>query len=619
MSLKKYFSLTLFFCSFLQFSLNGCMSQKKVVDPYYGRMERETALSAANNQNPESSAVPGSKTIQPVHSISMPGTQPDDNKLLESSQDVLLPLLTQINDRIFAYEEKKKQWNEFETRLSNLKIEAAQVDKINNCGWQLDNILSKYNGFHERLLEKKSARMAELLSGTSLLEIERLDIDFLEGECHDMLSGKQENNIGSMTEKQPDTISGMEKRISEAMLKRDYGQVIAEYELLPEEQRKLSSYEALIQYGQALVKSKRQDDALKLFENQLRNYTMQYNAKRDFELMQRVADLRFALGMYDGASQQYEQLNKVYTELGDTVEWSSQQLNVLGNKSQQQEEVDSYAALLGIHLGYDAGRDGFKVVMQAQEFLEKYPYSLVASSVDEILKKSKELAEVWFIGFLGEVDVLSFEEKFQDAALKLERLPKDILTEEKQELLKTKANDLLTAEAIVIERERLRIAQILPQKWNKGMEFLETKDYDGAIAIFRELLETEYAAKATLQIAETIQLAVREGRRRAAELFVRANRIHDLESRKKLLTASRRLLQEILKKYPESDLIDKVRRNLTRIEEEINTIDPALLVAAPESEEVFDGDTGESIEVNDDILIQDEVINPDQALDNVSQ
>jgi hypothetical protein len=78
---------------------------------------------------------------------------------------------------------------------------------------------------------------------------------------------------------------------------------------------------------------------------------------------------------------------------------------------------------------------------------------------------------------------------------------------------------------------------------------------------------------------ETTRLAASEKRREAAELFVRAGNTDDIDQRIDLLFQSRELLQEILVKYPQSDLTEKVQNNLARIDEELRSIDPSLLSA----------------------------------------
>ena len=80
-----------------------------------------------------------------------------------------------------------------------------------------------------------------------------------------------------------------------------------------------------------------------------------------------------------------------------------------------------------------------------------------------------------------------------------------------------------------------------------------------------------------IQIEEAVHLAAQENRSKAAELFVRASSTRELEKKTELLLASRELLLSILIKYPQSDLGEKVKRNLSRIEEDIRAIDPVLL------------------------------------------
>lgn len=254
-----------------------------------------------------------------------------------------------------------------------------------------------------------------------------------------------------------------------------------------------------------------------------------------------------------------------------------QQLSALDRNVYQTDEVRSYAQLLKAYLGYNPDRDGYGVVEQAQKYIAKYPYSLVASNADLVLERAQKEADAWLKSVLARIDRLVEEKKFQEALLLIERVPRDILPVEKQEMLRRRSEQLLTAESISIETTRLVQEQELQEEWNQGMLLLEGREYDQAIEVFTSLSASSYADKARERIDEAAKLAAREGRQRAAEIFMRANRTADLESRIKLLFASRTLLQDILIKYPQSGLSDKVNRNLARIEEEINRIDPTLL------------------------------------------
>ena len=72
-------------------------------------------------------------------------------------------------------------------------------------------------------------------------------------------------------------------------------------------------------------------------------------------------------------------------------------------------------------------------------------------------------------------------------------------------------------------------------------------------------------------------LAARAERRKAADLFIRFTKTTDIESRKTLLVESRRRLVDILIKYPDVGITEKVLGNIKRVEKEMNAIDPMLI------------------------------------------
>ncbi len=555
--------------------LSGCVADKPMLSPYEGRARREAAMQQQPVRQPARPVPqPAAGRPGPVESEQQPSESVADN-------DVLMPALTLINDRIFAYEQKLNSWKELHDRVTTLNLDQEQVDRINTCRQRLQDILLGYNALHQRLLRKRSLSSAQLLAGNALLDLEKRDIQYLESDCSRLLaSGGEtpqwiEGSRSSAVRKATD-------QIRDAATKAEYGQVIALYEKLPLAPGEEAPYEATYQYGIALMKSHREADARKVFSDLLAAIRKKDQAQREFRLMQLLGDLNFGLGVYDAARDRYEEIMRIYKALGEKNEWARQQLAALKVGDQQGDEVKAYAALLMSYLAYNPDRDGFKVVEQAEKFVATYPYSPVSSSADYIVEESRKLAEQWFSGLMARVDALEKEKKFQEALLLIERIPRDILPLEKQEELKAKTDELTTAESIAIETERLVKEQALQENWNTAMTRLEAREYDKAIEAFRQLLGTSYDAKARARIDEAARLAAQEDRQRAAELFVRANRTHDRQSRIKLLLASRNLLQGILVKYPQSELVDKVKRNLARIEEELKVIDPALL-SAPET------------------------------------
>ena len=104
------------------------------------------------------------------------------------------------------------------------------------------------------------------------------------------------------------------------------------------------------------------------------------------------------------------------------------------------------------------------------------------------------------------------------------------------------------------------------------MGYIDDGRFDDAVKIFKGLQDTEYATKAAEKIKEISTLAAKAERRKAAELFIRYTKTTDPEGKKKLLVESRKILADILVKYPNIDFTDKVLDNLKRVETEMNTI-----------------------------------------------
>ena len=242
-------------------------------------------------------------------------------------------------------------------------------------------------------------------------------------------------------------------------------------------------------------------------------------------------------------------------------------------------ELTEFSRLLRAYLGYLAERDGYKIVWQADKFLQQYPYSPVASNVDIVKEDILKRADEWFNGFITQVDMFASEKKFQDAIELLNGVPEEIIGAEKVQELKTKIDEIVLAEAVERETVKLARKQELQRRWNEGMLLADQDDFDGAIQIFTELLDTEYSAKSQVKIEELSLQAAKAARRKAADLFIRFTKTVDVESKKKLLVESRQVLKDILIKYPEVEISEKVLGNIRRVEKEMNELDPFLLSA----------------------------------------
>jgi len=545
--------------------LGGCVAEKPMVPPYQGREER-----AAARQYPVSQPVFHSKDAQEARPD---GNEQNGPRL--AGDDLLLPVLTRINERIFSYERKLATVKSLEADLTAIGGDQERLDELARCRSEIEEILDRYDTLHQQYLGTNRVTSQQLISAGTLLDLEGRDFSFLEGKCSRLFSEKHPKRMLVATDKE--LIEQRAEAIKQAYDKSNYKSVIEEYEKLASLLPVPPAYELTLLYGKALMKSGQEEKARTVLEKLLSRLRNQDQARWEFTLMQLIGDLDFALRRYEPAKKQYNELVSAYESLSEQNEWARQQLAALNVAAEQSAEVRAYADLLRSYLAYNPDRDGYTVVRKGEEYLKKYPYSLVASSADYLVNASKKAADAWYNKLLARVDELAREEKYQDALLLIERVPRLILPVDKQQELAAKARELRTTEAINHQSSKLAAEQQAQEAWNTGMTALAAREYDKAIDAFSKTLGTSYDARARQKIDEAANLAAREDRRRAAELFVRSGRTKDLRSRKKLLLASRQLLQDILIKYPQADLIDKVKRNLRRINQEIEAIDPDLL------------------------------------------
>jgi hypothetical protein len=113
----------------------------------------------------------------------------------------------------------------------------------------------------------------------------------------------------------------------------------------------------------------------------------------------------------------------------------------------------------------------------------------------------------------------------------------------------------------------------LQKKWVKAEEAFQATEYDKAITLYTDLLNTSLDTRARKKMEKASLAAGQEARRKAANFFQRANSATDPAVRKKHLLSSKTLLEDILQKYPLAGLDAKVKRNLGRVDKELAALD----------------------------------------------
>jgi tetratricopeptide (TPR) repeat protein len=499
-----------------------------------------------------------------------------------------LPEMQYVKDRIFEYGRKLNRWKELDEKAVVVELDEAASEEMVRCFRDLQKVLSGYNRIQDALLQQDFIESTTMISEQEVMQLEQSDITFLESGCGRLLKSEDDTGAGwAQRDKQAD-LSQIETLIERYSGSGEFEEVIQVWQQIPDNQLDRVHLNTRISYGNALMSLHQEGEASVVYQKIVDLMSASDDQRTDILSLRKIlADLYAASGDYDKAEKQYHEISNDYKALASIEGWAILQLSILERSEPGSPELEEYSALLRNYLGFSPQRDGYKLVWQTDKFLSDYPYSAVASNIDIIRKSAQNRADEWLMNFLAEVDLLAKEERFQDALLKMETLQEDILSGEKLIEIRKKSDDLTLAEAVHRETKKIEKMQALQREWNEALLLIDKGSYDEAIELLTTMLDSEYGLKADNKIAEASLHAARAERRKAADLFIRFTKTTDIESQKKLLIDSRRHLIDILVKYPDVGITDKVMGNIKRVEKEMNRIDPGLIAQA---ELVGDGD-----------------------------
>jgi len=520
-----------------------------------------------------------------------------------------LPSMNYVNDRIFEYGRKLERWRDIDAQSASIELTQEDTETMINCFVDLQKVLDGYNQLRSDMLRLDTSSSSLIISGEEVMELQKSDISFLESICGKLLAPEQDELVDWENREEKADLPQLETLIERYTSSGEYEEVVQVWQRIPEQQVDRVHLRTKILYGNALMFLHQEEKAAEIYQQIVDEMSVSDEQRTDLLSLRKVlADLYTAAGNYSSAENQYLNISKDYTDLGRIEEWSKLQLDILERSDDSGPELQEYSDLLRNFLGFIPERDGYKIVWEADTFLTTYPYSAVASNVDIIKNSANKRAQKWFEGFFEDVETLASEKKYLDAIEKLEAIPTDIISVEQKERIKSRNDELILAEAVDRETRKIQRMQELQGRWNDGMLKVEEGNYDEAIAIFQSLLQTEYFAKAEDKINEITLLGAKTDRRAAADMYIRYTKTSDMEMKKKLLTESRRLLSEILVKYPGVEISDKVRGNIERVEQEMNKLDPMLLPSIKAAELATASDSDQ--ENDDNQLIFDQPVDP---------
>jgi tetratricopeptide (TPR) repeat protein len=489
----------------------------------------------------------------------------------------LLPSSAFINERIEEYNKKIDKWRELQNQSATLNLNREDTEKMVNCFRDIQKVLNGYTNMHG-MIQQLNSSSPPIINAMDILELQRGDIDFMEGECNRLLAVAREKSI--MQANQPPDLSQIETLIKRHWDAKEYEDVVQVWSKIPDSQVGNIDQKTKLLYGNALMFLHQEEQAAEVYQQIVNQMIASNEQKRDLLSLRKIlADLYTASGNYPAAQQQYQDILKEYQDLGNIDKWSRTHLNILEHNDKNSPALTQYSGILRNYMGFIPEQDGYKIVWQADKFLQSHPESPVAVNVSMMKADSQKRADAWFNGVFTEVDKLAAEKQYSEAIKKLQSIPDDIINPDQRLKIRDKNDALALSDAVQRETVKISKMQELQRRWNNGLALIDEGKFDEAAEVFNGFQDTEYASKAQEKLKEISTIAAKAERRKAAEYFIRFTKTSDLELKKKLLIESRRLLADILVKYPNIDFADKVRDNIKRVEMEMNTLDPTLLPA----------------------------------------
>jgi hypothetical protein len=566
-------------------ALSGCAGPPPKAT--YGQPEKSLPVVISAGQEaehevgtPEEEPLEEQQVMEPAPSL-FPAAEPESpapSLSVTPDKDAIERQLAYIELRQAAYEKKMQAWLEIQPQTDTLPERwfAAPED---SCLARLDALLTSYSSLKEQLLHE--ADYPEPSSPT-MQKILTLDIEFLESDCGRKLAQSTLQPTapgGAMNPELNEKVRQAENLIDRYFRQGEYAQVISVYQLLQSTYPDITpSFLTTQRYSLARLHTGAIEAAADSFKHLLTETESREDVLAPWTLQRLTADLLLATGRPGEAKAIYERLTTTANSLADESSWASRQLALMKEVDESDLQMTYYLDLLRTSLIFDTRKDNpVDLLAKADDIIQIFPNTPVADIAALIKQKVENQQTDWTDRMLTEADDLVSRKEFQQAVTLLQNMNSANLPADLRQRVQLAVQQTEEADQKEREQQRLLLEQSLADQWQSATKLLDAQRYDMSIAGFKSLLDTDYGEQARQKIQEASNLAAAEQRNESAALFVKAVKAQRPEDKKELLLESRRHLQEVLAKYPQADIIDKVTQNLETLENHIRHYDADLL------------------------------------------
>ncbi len=476
--------------------------------------------------------------------------------------------------RLREYENKFEHWLGLYEMSQEGKLAVELTTHEKECVQKLEHILTGYSLLLESMQQDDSVSIADIAT-VDPKEMQKLDITFLESRCGDLLA-LEITELYDFVPKAAPVLSfeAAQKVIASQMAEGNYQEALFAYGRLsqnfPDQKPSLATQ---LNHGLALQYSGQVSAAAKHFNNMLESGDLSIEP---LSLQREIADLFLASGNIAAAESYYQKIILTHESIGAEKSWADEQLDFLRTMDPGSEDMIAYMKFLREYQMYDYRIYAPQLNEAMDAFVTKYAGSPVAGSVLRLKTFAEDRLQSWFDRQMVRIDFLIAEKRFTEATDILKSMTRYYLPAELQAIVQNTYYEVSQAGIQEVETQRHIQELELTEQWDAAVNLLDSQRYDIAISAFESLMGTEYEEMAKVKIREAANQAAGRMRKEAASLFIKAGKTPDIEQKKELLLASHGLLTEILARYPQTDLREKVQQNIAILEGQIQRFDPEL-------------------------------------------
>jgi|GEM_PF-2944548 len=458
-----------------------------------------------------------------------------------------------IAGRLALYRKKLTTWNQLAGGLVSLDMGGTWPKGWYSCVQRLEMVFAGY-----RRLRPRSA-IADAPSGA--LAAYQRDVEYLESNCDEVMAGGQADikaTLGNFNAILVDQAASSVRQYLEQGKNIEAG--LAYEHFVQVYGKAAATPELKIMYSEALRRQGRLEASLAPLRNIWAdddNWGIVY------------ADLLLADGKPVAARKIYEEIGKKLAATRDNELWVNNQLSILDKDADSRlfgvytEALRSYYRFNGQNVS--AGFAANLAEIKASGTTAMSDNSrIITKKVNSEIDRRTDMQ-------LAKIDELIGGQEFEQAHVIVNELLTFVSADRRSEVMAAQDRIEEARKAARQGRQELD-KQKNDRQWQAAVDLLDRREYRAAIGIFRQLLKSDYADEANAKIAEATNMDAVEVRRKAAGLFFKARKTDDPQLKRQLLLQSRALLQQVAEDYPKVDIIDKIKRNIQVLDDQLGTI-----------------------------------------------